>query len=63
MPAFALYGAIFFTFALAFYSIGIWAEFFAKRLKSQHSFVFVDGNRALHNIGVVNLLWRNKWQI
>ena len=43
MPELALYGAIFFTLALAFYSIGIWAEFFAKRLKPWHAVAFFLG--------------------
>ncbi len=43
MPDFALYGAIFFTLAFAFYSIGIWAEFFAKRLKPWHAGAFLLG--------------------
>ena len=43
MPAFALVGAIFFTLAFAFYSIGIWAEFFAKRLKPWHAGAFLSG--------------------
>jgi len=43
MPTFAFYGAIFFTLAFAFYSIGIWAEFFAKRLKPWHAVAFLFG--------------------
>ncbi len=43
MPALALYAAILFTLACLFYSIGIWAEFIAKRLKPWHAFAFFLG--------------------
>lgn len=43
MPDFAFYGAIFFTLAFLFYSIGIWAEYFAKRLKPWHAAAFFLG--------------------
>lgn len=43
MPDFAFYGAILFTAALVFYSIGIWAEFFVKKLKPWHAVAFFLG--------------------
>lgn len=43
MSGLVLYGAVLFTFAFVFYSIGIWAEFFVKRLKPWHLAAFFFG--------------------
>ena len=43
MPPLAMYAAILFTVAFVFYSTGIWAEFFAKRLKPWHAGAFFLG--------------------
>jgi len=43
MPSAVLYGAVLFTLAFMFYSVGIWAEFFAKRLKPWHLGAFFLG--------------------
>ena len=43
MPVLAIYAAILFTLACLFYSVGIWAEFFAKRLKPWHAVAFFLG--------------------
>ncbi len=43
MPPLVLWGAIFFTLALLFYSVGIWSDFFAKQLKKWHLVMFFLG--------------------
>ncbi len=43
MPALVFWGAIFFTLALLFYSVGIWSDFVAKQLKKWHLIMFVLG--------------------
>lgn len=43
MSDLVMYGAILFTVAFVFYSLGIWAEFFTKRLKSWHAVAFFIG--------------------
>ncbi|MBL1422211.1 MAG: TIGR03987 family protein [Alphaproteobacteria bacterium] len=43
MPTLALYAAILFTLAFLFYTIGIWAEYFSKRLKKWHAIAFFLG--------------------
>ncbi len=39
----AIYASILFTFAAIFYSVGVWAEHIAKRLKKWHIFAFLFG--------------------
>ena len=43
MSGLVLYGAVGFTLAFLFYSVGIWAEFFARRLKPWHLAAFFLG--------------------
>ena len=43
MPALILWGIFFFTIALVFYSISVWAGWFSKRLKLWHIYVFLIG--------------------
>ncbi len=43
MPILMIYAIILFTLALLFYSISVWAGFFAKRLKTWHVYVFLLG--------------------
>ncbi len=43
MPTLLLYGVYLFTVALVFYSISVWANWFAKRLKLWHIYVFLIG--------------------
>lgn len=43
MPSLAIYAAILFTVACAFYSIGVWSEHLAKRLKPWHAAAFFLG--------------------
>ncbi len=43
MPTLLLYGVYLFTLALVFYSISVWAGWFAKRLKLWHIYVFLIG--------------------
>ena len=43
MPLLAMYGAILFTVAFFFYTLGVWAERFAKRLKPWHAVAFFLG--------------------
>ena len=40
MPQLVLWGAIFFTLALIFYSIGIWSDFIGRQLKRWHLIMF-----------------------
>ncbi len=40
MTPFVLWGAIFFTLALIFYSIGIWSDYWRKQLKTWHVVMF-----------------------
>ena len=43
MSDLVMYGAVLFTLAFIFYSVGIWAEFFVKRLKPWHLVSFFFG--------------------
>lgn len=43
MPTIMVFGTIFITFALAFYSIGVWAEKLSGRLKGWHLAFFWGG--------------------
>ncbi len=39
----AIYASILFTIAMIFYSVGVWAEHIAKRLKKWHIYAFLLG--------------------
>ena len=43
MPSLVLYATILFTIALAFYSVGVWAEHFKRQLKPWHLGAFFCG--------------------
>lgn len=43
MPAFTIYASILFSVAFVFYTVGVWAEQRAKRLKPWHAAAFFVG--------------------